>query len=208
MLHLNCRNVEKHPTGIILNKRFHLSLFTVWSSSFLLAKMLIPAKSNNSLLCTMLLSAGNLCSEMDGSRHLLRLQHSKHYERRWKGSSLLQIWGGIHSSEFAFFLIYFVFCGLSSTLPSPFLLLLILHIFHFLSLNFAHQQYRKIISGWIMDVGEYFKLQSTTTHAAIAYLDRLQLTQFSRYEWQMLAISCILISGIYTNDYYTIHNFI
>ena len=59
-----------------------------------------------------------------------------------------------------------------------------------------------------MDVGEYFKLQSTTTHAAIAYLDRLQLTQFSRYEWQMLAISCILISGIYTNDYYTIHNFI
>ena len=46
-----------------------------------------------------------------------------------------------------------------------------------------------------MDVGEYFCLHPTTTHAAVAYLDRLHLSKFSRHEWQMLAVSCILIAG-------------
>lgn len=70
------------------------------------------------------------------------------------------------------------------------------HLFLF-PLSFSHWQYRKVISGWIMDVGEYFNLHSTTTHAAVAYLDRLQLTKFSKNKWQMLAISCILISGLF-----------
>ena len=48
-----------------------------------------------------------------------------------------------------------------------------------------------------MDVGEYFSLHPTTTHSAVAYLDRLHLSGFSRHEWQMLAISCILIAGTY-----------
>ena len=38
----------------------------------------------------------------------------------------------------------------------------------------------------------------TTTHSAIAYLDRLQPNErFSRFEWQMLAICCLLISAKY-----------
>ena len=48
-----------------------------------------------------------------------------------------------------------------------------------------------------MDVGEYFSLHPTTTHSAVAYLDRLHLSGFSRHEWQMLAISCILIAGTF-----------
>lgn len=48
----------------------------------------------------------------------------------------------------------------------------------------------------MMDVTEYFSLHITTTHAAVTYLDRLQPNeQFTRYEWQMLAICCILISS-------------
>lgn len=53
-----------------------------------------------------------------------------------------------------------------------------------------------------MDVGEYFSLHPTTTHSAVAYLDRLHLSGFSRHEWQMLAISCILIAGTYSTYFY------
>ena len=50
----------------------------------------------------------------------------------------------------------------------------------------------------MVDVCEYFTLDPTTTHAAIAYLDRLQPNEkFSRFEWQMLAICCILIASKY-----------
>jgi hypothetical protein len=50
----------------------------------------------------------------------------------------------------------------------------------------------------MIDVCDYFNLHSTTTHAAIAYLDRLQPNErFSRFEWQMLAICCIMISAKY-----------
>lgn len=50
----------------------------------------------------------------------------------------------------------------------------------------------------MIDVCEYFNLDITTTHAAIAYLDRLQPNEkFSRFEWQMMAICCILISSKY-----------
>lgn len=56
-------------------------------------------------------------------------------------------------------------------------------------------QYRKVVVEWMIDVCDYFNLHQTTTHAAVAYLDRLQPNeQFSRFEWQMLAICCILIS--------------
>jgi hypothetical protein len=50
----------------------------------------------------------------------------------------------------------------------------------------------------MMDVCDFFRLHSTTTHAAIAYLDRLQPNEtFTRFQWQMLAICCILISAKY-----------
>jgi hypothetical protein len=50
----------------------------------------------------------------------------------------------------------------------------------------------------MVDVAVYFNLHATTTHAAVAYLDRLQPNEkFSRYEWQMLAICCLLISSKY-----------
>ena len=47
----------------------------------------------------------------------------------------------------------------------------------------------------MIEVGTYFNLHITTTHGAICYLDRLQPNEkFSRFEWQMLAICCILIA--------------
>eukprot|EP00981_Chlorochromonas_danica_P004197 scaffold847_cov172-Ochromonas_danica.AAC.11 len=47
-----------------------------------------------------------------------------------------------------------------------------------------------------MDVTEYFNLHVTTTHAAVAYLDRLQPNEsYTRFEWQMFAICCILVSA-------------
>jgi len=62
----------------------------------------------------------------------------------------------------------------------------------------TYLKYRKVVAEWMVDVCEYFKLHATTAHAAIAYLDRLQPNEkFSRFEWQMLAISCILIASKY-----------
>jgi cyclin-A len=62
----------------------------------------------------------------------------------------------------------------------------------------TYLKYRKVVAEWMIDVCEYFLLDITTTHAAIAYLDRLQPNEkFSRFEWQMLAISCILIASKY-----------
>lgn len=50
----------------------------------------------------------------------------------------------------------------------------------------------------MIDVCEYFGLHITTTHAAISYLDRLQPNEkFSRFEWQMVAICCIIIASKY-----------
>jgi hypothetical protein len=50
----------------------------------------------------------------------------------------------------------------------------------------------------MIDVCEYFNLHITTTHMAISYLDRLQPNEkFSRFEWQMMAICCIIIASKY-----------
>lgn len=64
--------------------------------------------------------------------------------------------------------------------------------------SFLIQQYRKVVVEWMVDVAEYFDLHLTTTHAAIAYLDRLQPNEkYSRFEWQMMAICCLIISSKY-----------
>lgn len=53
----------------------------------------------------------------------------------------------------------------------------------------------------MIDVCEYFNLHPTTTHGAIAYLDRLQPNEkYSRFEWQMLAICCVLVSAKYNES--------
>eukprot|EP01035_Chromulina_nebulosa_P018202 gene18202-23864_t len=62
----------------------------------------------------------------------------------------------------------------------------------------TYLKYRKVVIEWMIDVCEYFSLDPTTIHAAVAYLDRLQPNdRYTRYEWQMLAISCILLSAKY-----------
>lgn len=62
----------------------------------------------------------------------------------------------------------------------------------------AYLKYRNVVAEWMIDVTGVFKLHPTTTHAAISYLDRLQPdSRFSRFEWQVLAICCILIASKY-----------
>ena len=62
----------------------------------------------------------------------------------------------------------------------------------------TYLKYRRVVAEWMLDVCEYFTLHPTTTHAAICYLDRLQPHEkFSRFEWQMIAISCILMASKY-----------
>ena len=51
----------------------------------------------------------------------------------------------------------------------------------------AYAKHRRVVLEWMMDVSSYFSLHPTTTHSAMAYLDRLQPNEkFSRYEWQMV----------------------
>ena len=60
-----------------------------------------------------------------------------------------------------------------------------------------------IVLEWIIDVCSYFQLHPTTTHSAVAYLDRLQPTdKFSRYEWQMV---WLLIHTLRTQTHTYIH---
>ena len=50
----------------------------------------------------------------------------------------------------------------------------------------------------MVDVCQYFNLHITTTHSAICYLDRLQPNEkFTRFEWQIIAIACIVIASKY-----------
>lgn len=62
----------------------------------------------------------------------------------------------------------------------------------------AYLKFRNVVCEWMIDVCDYFHLHITTTHAAICYLDRLQPNEkFSRFEWQMMAICCIVIASKY-----------
>ena len=57
---------------------------------------------------------------------------------------------------------------------------------------------RKVVAPWMLSVCEFFNLHSTTAHAAIAYLDRLQPNEkFTRVQWKMAAICCIVIASKY-----------
>ena len=58
---------------------------------------------------------------------------------------------------------------------------------HIINLRDAFLKHRGIVVEWMIDVCEYFNLHPTTTHGAVAYLDRLQPNEkFSRFEWQMV----------------------
>lgn len=57
---------------------------------------------------------------------------------------------------------------------------------------------RSIVAEWMLDLGEYFDLHTTTSHAAISYLDRIQPNEkFCTFQWQMVAICCITIAAKY-----------
>ena len=66
-----------------------------------------------------------------------------------------------------------------------------------------------------MDTCEFFDLHTTTSHAAISYLDRVQPNEkFGPFQWQMVAISCITVAAKYNEmeedvpDLYTLGSII
>ena len=62
----------------------------------------------------------------------------------------------------------------------------------------AYKQYRKVVLEWVINLTARFNLHPTTAHAAISYLDRLQLSnKYTRFQWQILAVCCILLSAKY-----------
>jgi hypothetical protein len=66
----------------------------------------------------------------------------------------------------------------------------------FSTMSEIYIKYRRPVVDWMLDICGYFKLHLTTAHAAVCYLDRLQPSEkFSRYEWQMIAVTCIIIAG-------------
>jgi hypothetical protein len=90
---------------------------------------------------------------------------------------------------------------------------IILFYICFLFLLFV--QLRSIVAEWILDLGEYFDLHTTTSHAAISYLDRIQPNEkFVTFQWQMVAISCITVAAKYNEmeedvpDLYTLGSII
>ena len=68
------------------------------------------------------------------------------------------------------------------------------HTFNTWSLGYT--RYRGAVCEWVIDVCRYFKLDLSTTHKAIVYLDRIQPDEsYERVEWQMVAITCVLVAA-------------
>ena len=62
------------------------------------------------------------------------------------------------------------------------------------NLRASYLKHRGVVVEWMVDVCEYFNLHPTTSHGAVAYLDRLQPNEkFSRYEWQMVILVDIYV---------------
>jgi hypothetical protein len=69
---------------------------------------------------------------------------------------------------------------------------------NYANLGATYLKHRTVVAEWMVDVCDYFNLHPTTTHLAVAFLDRIQPNdKFSRFEWQMLAICCIIIASKY-----------
>lgn len=62
--------------------------------------------------------------------------------------------------------------------------------------NIYYREHRLSVIQWIADICSHFKLLQVTIHGAVAYLDRVQPDDsYSRFEWQLLALACVLISA-------------
>lgn len=61
-----------------------------------------------------------------------------------------------------------------------------------------HIAYRRVLVDWMCELGEVFRIQKTTMHVAIGYLDRiLQDVSVSRARLQLVALCCLLIATKY-----------
>ena len=64
--------------------------------------------------------------------------------------------------------------------------------------NAPYLPYRRYLVDWMSDVGEQFKLHSTTIHVGVLYLDKIFRTaEIPRSQWQLLATACLSVAAKY-----------
>eukprot|EP00522_Entomoneis_paludosa_P003318 CAMPEP_0172471898 /NCGR_PEP_ID=MMETSP1065-20121228/68057_1 /TAXON_ID=265537 /ORGANISM="Amphiprora paludosa, Strain CCMP125" /LENGTH=334 /DNA_ID=CAMNT_0013230013 /DNA_START=424 /DNA_END=1428 /DNA_ORIENTATION=- len=58
--------------------------------------------------------------------------------------------------------------------------------------------YRRYLVDWMSDIGEQFRLHSTTIHVAVLYLDKIfRSSEIPRSQWQLLATACLSVAAKY-----------
>lgn len=58
--------------------------------------------------------------------------------------------------------------------------------------------YRRYLVDWMSDVGEQFRLHSTTVHVSVLFLDKIfRSSTIPRSQWQLFATACITIAAKY-----------
>jgi Cyclin, N-terminal domain/Cyclin, C-terminal domain len=64
--------------------------------------------------------------------------------------------------------------------------------------NASFVPYRRYLVDWMSDVGDQCRLNSTTVHVSVLYLDKiLRSREIPRSQWQLLATACITIAAKY-----------
>mmetsp|Transcript_13821 Transcript_13821/g.18037 ORF Transcript_13821/g.18037 Transcript_13821/m.18037 type:complete len:323 (-) Transcript_13821:233-1201(-) len=58
--------------------------------------------------------------------------------------------------------------------------------------------YRRYLVDWMSDIGEQFRLHSTTIHVGVLYLDKIfRNSDIPREKWQLLATACLSVAAKY-----------
>lgn len=62
----------------------------------------------------------------------------------------------------------------------------------------SYLPYRRYLVDWMSDVGEQYRLHSTTVHVSVLYLDKIFRSEhIPRSQWQLFATACITVAAKY-----------
>jgi hypothetical protein len=68
----------------------------------------------------------------------------------------------------------------------------------FVNSTAKYLKWRRVLVDWMCQFGNEFNFNFTTTHVAVSYLDRyLHSVTISKTKFQLVALACLLIAGIY-----------
>jgi len=64
--------------------------------------------------------------------------------------------------------------------------------------NASFLPYRRYLVDWMSDIGEQFRLHSTTIHVAVLFLDKIfRSSDIARSQWQLMATACLSVASKY-----------